>query len=651
MPPARISDARGCARETGTPHVHDERVTPPMLLATLRARFARWYSLPVAAVLAATVGASAATTTASQDEAAFLRIPSASGARANSTYVNGFNHYAGTPGDHRLADYMRDTMRRYGLRAWIESFPATVYTPRVLTLQLLSSPAVTFDLHDQTIAADPDGSRPDAGLPFNAGSGNGDVRAVAVYVSRGLERDYATLDRAGVTVRGRVVLIRYGAEYRGNLAARAQAHGAAGVIFYTDPKDDGYARGAVYPKGPYRPLGVVQRGDVMGDDHQPLRIPTLPVTGITASRLLANMKGAAGPQGWAGALHVPYVVGSTRSRLRLHVEMNARQTMLWNTIGEVPGANPRQTVVLGGHRDAWVYGVTDNGSGITALLEVARGLGTLHRRGWTPKRTIRIAGWDGEEIGELGSRAYVAAHRTELQNGCVAYINADEAASGPTFGAAVAGALVPTIEPAVRQVLHVARPTIDAPSGGSDFESFVYGIGTPVIDLGFNGHLGTYHSPYDDFRFASLFADPGFVHHRAIAQTIGLIAMRLADSDRIAYRFGPYVDALDAGTKALSHAAAATHLTIAPALDAAIARYGTAARAYDASPPAGDDANALKSAQQLDVLTYSANGYASVAFPLIAAAIATRKQAAVDAAVTATAGKLDNVTALLAAKP
>jgi N-acetylated-alpha-linked acidic dipeptidase len=587
----------------------------------------------IAAVAVATV-ASAASDTEPQNEATFLRIPSSSGARASSRVINERYHYPGTPGDYRLAVYMRDAMRGFGLRAWIEAFPATVYTPRILQLQLLTSPVVTFDLRDQKIAADPDGSRPDAGLPFNAGSGSGDVRAPVVYAGRGLDADYATLTSAGVGMRGRIVLIRYGAEYRGNLAARAAAHGAAGVIFYSDPKDDGSGRGGVYPNGPYRPAGAVQRGDVMGDDHQPLHIPTLPVTAITAQRLLAEMRGGSVTQ-------VP---------VRLHVEMIARRTTLWNTIGEITGANPNQMVILGGHRDAWVYGVSDDGSGISTLLEVARGLGALHRRGWVPRRTIRIAGWDAEEIGELGSAAYVAMHRSELQRGLIAYVNTDESASGPKFGAAAAGALLPALTPAVQQVLHIANPQVDVPAGGSDFESFIYTLGTPILDLGYTGPFGTYHSPYDDYRYASLYADPGFTHHRTIAQAIGIIAMRMADAQSLPYRFEPYVQVLGAGLQTLTKSAGRAQLTIDPVLGNAIGNFGNAARAYDTSPQSRNDALALNVAQQLDLLAYSANGYASVAFPAVAAAIATGHQSAVDTSVHATVTTLNAVTALLTGK-
>jgi N-acetylated-alpha-linked acidic dipeptidase len=578
--------------------------------------------------------ASAASDTDPQNEAAFLRIPSSSGARASSQVINERYHYPGTPGDYRLAVYMRDAMRGFGLRAWIEAFPATVYTPRILQLQLLTSPVVTFNLRDQKIAADPDGSRPDAGLPFNAGSGSGDVRAPLVYAGRGLDADYATLTSAGVGVRGRIVLIRYGAEYRGNLAARAAAHDAAGVIFYSDPKDDGSGRGAVYPNGPYRPAGAVQRGDVMGDDRQPLHIPTLPVTAITAQRLLAEMRGGSVTQ-------VP---------VRLHVEIIARRMTLWNTIGEITGANPNQMVILGGHRDAWVYGVSDDGSGISTLLEVARGLGALHRRGWMPRRTIRIAGWDAEEIGELGSAAYVAMHRSELQRGLIAYVNTDESASGPKFGAAAAGALLATLTPAVQQVLHIANPQVDVPAGGSDFESFIYTLGTPILDLGYTGPFGTYHSPYDDYRYASLYADPGFTHHRTIAQAIGIIAMRMADAQSLPYLFEPYVQVLGAGLQTLTKSAGQAQLTIDPALGNAIGNFGNAARAYDTSPQSRNDALALNVAQQLDLLAYSANGYASVAFPAVATAIATGHQSAVDTSVHATVTTLDAVTALLTGK-
>ncbi|HET6275981.1 MAG TPA: M28 family peptidase [Candidatus Cybelea sp.] len=585
--------------------------------------------LVVILLLAAGIGVCAADARLSS-EALFLQGPSAAGARASSQVINSVPHYPGTPGDYRLAVWMRDALQGFGLRSWIEPFSATVYTPRILQLQLLTSPVVTFDLHDRPISADPDGSRPGIGIPFNAGSGNGDVRAPVVTVGRGLEANYASLASAGVHVSGRIALVRYGAEYRGNLAARAEQHGAAGVIFYSDSEGRGASRGTVYPNGPFHPPGIVQRGDVMGDDHRPLRIPTLPVTAITAGRLIADMRGSP----------------MTHALVRLHVEMNARTTTLWNTVGEVTGSDPQQIVVLGAHRDAWVYGVTDDGSGIATLLEVARGLGNLHRTGWTPKRSIRIAGWDAEEIGELGSQAYVAAHRSELQRGGVGYLNVDESASGPTFGAAGAGALLPVLTAVAQNVMRVSNPKVDAPAGGSDFESFIYSVGTPVADLGYSGPFGTYHSPYDDLHFASTFADPGFVHHRAAAQGVGVLAMRIAESGAGAYRFAPYAGVLDDGLAAMTKVAERSGLTLAPELGTAIARFDRSARAYDALP-ARDSKESLRAVQQLDLLAYSANGYASVAFPHVAAALASGNQPRVDAAVASTSATLNNVSMLL----
>jgi N-acetylated-alpha-linked acidic dipeptidase len=370
----------------------------------------------------------------------------------------------------------------------------------------------------------------------------------------------------------------------------------------------------------------------MGDDNVPLRIPTLPVTLYTAQRLLANLHGA----------NVP---------VHLYVEMNARRTTLWNTIGEVTGVDSVQSIILGGHRDGWVYGVTDDGSGISTLLEVARGLGALQKTGWKPVRTIRIAGWDGEEIGELGSAEYVRQHRDELTRGCIAYINVDESAAGPHFRAAIAGALTPMVVPAVQSVLNIGNPKVADPSGGSDYEPFIYALGTPIVNMGYGGAFGTYHSTYDDFRYAELFADPGFVHHRTIAQAVGLIAIRLADAANIPYHFTPYARSLDAAVATLTKSATQAGLTLAPDLGAAILTFKEAAGAYDDGTQPPDDAKALQAAQRLDLVAYSANGYASVAFPKIATAIATKKQSDLDAAVKQTVNELSGISALLGPPP
>lgn len=600
----------------------------------------------VAILLSAALLAAAPGATESTLESQFLALPSAVGAEQSARVINERMHFPGTPGDYQLAVYMRDRLNALGLSAHLETFRTIVYTPRTLQLQLLGSPTTTFDLHEQPITSDPDGSRPDAGIPFNAGSGDGDVRAPLVYVSRGLDGDYATLASDGVDVHGKVVLVRYGAEFRGNLAKRAQDHGAAGVIFYSDPQDDGFAKGPAYPNGPYRPAGAVQRGTVsFNDDH--LRIPTLPVTSITAKTLLSDMRGKNGPAQWGGALPVNYVVGQTRSLVHLHVVMNATPTTLWNTVGEIPGRDPDQTVILGAHRDAWVYGVSDDGSGIASLLETARGLGALYKNGWRPLRTIRIIGFDAEELGELGSHAYVTAHFSELSNGCVAYINVDEAASGPRFGAEGAAALIPVVSQVAQQVDHVKLRRVRPPGGGSDFEAFIYSAGAPIVGMGYGGPFGVYHSAFDDFDYMSRIADPGFVHHRAIAQTAGLVAMRLADSPAIPYSFESYDDVLEGGVKALAQQAQTAGISLnTDALVAAIHTFESAASSFDSKKDPAKNSQALEAVRILNRVAYSSNGYAAVAFPQITSALAVGRPAA-DTATAQTAASLDKAAALL----
>lgn len=607
-------------------------------------------------------------------ESTFLDIPSAQGALDHSRYLNQSAHYAGTWGDHQAAIYMRDKLASYGFTATLETFPARVDTPKKLQLELLSRPRQRFNLVEAADPGDPDTGRADAGIPFNYGSGDGDIIAPLTYVNRGLEEDYALLERSNVTVRGKIALIRYGAQFRGLLAKRAQDHGAAGVIFYSDPKDDGFSRGPVFPEGPYRPAAAVQRGSVenarMGLPR--LRIPTLPVSATTATALLSDMTGAGAPVSWDGALSAPYALGQTKSSVHLTVEMHRSIQTLWNTVGKLPGTIPSQSVILGGHRDAWVYGVTDNGSGISTLLEAARGLGYLHGTGWKPKRTIVIAGFDAEEIGELGSIEYVRAHQNELRAGCIAYINADENVSGSQFGATGAAALAGDLIGAARSVTdptttHIAlfdrwlkdsraqshnryltQPVVRTPGGGSDHESFLFGLGTPIAEVGFFGPLGVYHSAYDDFKFASTIADPQFTLHRTAAQLLGLLALRLADSDGLPYRFSPYVPVLREGAAAIEATAlgAGQHPEIL-GLRQAIERFAVAARAFDRNPAAHDSSAGLQAAQLLDLQAYGAAGYASTAFPKLSGAIAQNSPAATNAAFAQVIASLDQAAGLI----
>jgi N-acetylated-alpha-linked acidic dipeptidase len=613
-------------------------------------------------------------------ENAFLDIPSAQGALDESMRIDERPHDAGSPDDYALALYMRDRMRAFGIDASLESFRTRVDHPKRLLVQLVvpstvrtrrrPKPAVaTLDLAEH--GAPVNAAHGDAGTPFNAGSPDGDVTAPLVYVHRGIDADYDQLTDVGVSVKGAIVLVRYGAEFRGALAERAQARGAVGVLFYSDPIDDGRSRGATYPDGPYRPSGAVQRGSV-GDD---VRIPTLPISADNARTLLAALvptpvvrqSSKEGTRSttlshWTGGLDIAYPYARGPALVHLVVQLDRRMQTLWNTIGRIRGTTQgAQVVVMGAHRDAWVRGVTDNGSGVTTMLEAARAFGYLAHGGWHPKRTIVIAGWDGEEIGLRGSHAYVAAHRDELLRDCVAYINADEDVSGAAFGADAVSALANAVVDATRDVPDPANPhqnvrdrwglqaVVRAPSGGSDHESFLSAFGTPVADLGFRGDLGTYHSVYDDFFVVRSFIDPNFTLHRAMSQIDGLIAMRIADADVLPFRYGGYVDAMQ---KQLA-AAAATKADVG-ALQTALSGFAAAAARADAAtlagrsdPSATNETFAQKqaaAARILDAYYYRIDGYRGSVLGALAGASANGNSAALQNAMAEATDTLARAT-------
>jgi len=602
------------------------------------------------------------------DEQRFLDLPSAQGALDAATAIGARPHYAGTPADHALAEGTAERLREYGFAVQVESFTARVDTPRKLAVELFAdgrpfkardgfhkqrgTPPLGLDLHEVGDAGDPDTLDPAIGLPFNAGSGDGDVTAPLVYAHYGLREDFATLRQAGVDVRGAIVLIRYGRAFRGSLAQNAQAAGATGIIFFSDPADD----------GAWRPAAAVQRGSLGAG----IRIPALPISADNARTLLRTLRGAAGPDGWRGALDAPYPLGKGPATVHLVVVMNHETRTLWNTIGTLRGALPGQSVVLGAHRDAWTYGVGDNGAGTISLLEVARGLGYLAGSGWRPKRSVVIALWDGEELGSLGSAAYVQRHAGELSGGCIAYLNADEDLTGTTFGAAAVGALTPAIVAATDAVRDPAREhttlhnrwssqphgvTVDAPGGGSDHASFLFGFGTPTAEMGFRGPFGPYHSGYDTLRYAWTVSDPGFVLHRTNAQLYGIVAMRLASADAAPYSFSSLIPILNSGIARLLAQAQRDGRTIDVApLRSAIAGFAATAHVTDDAIAAGGGpgvARALAAVQALDRAAYGMNGYDSVAFPELAAAYANDDDAALRVAIAAAADAIGRATAAI----
>ena len=588
--------------------------------------------VPALAFIAALAPASASVNPLEQYT---IDIPSADGARDSSIRINQELHYAGTSGDYNLAGWMRDQLASEGFDATLEPF--TTEVPQLVSrpvLQIMIKPRVDIDLHETPIPADPDGSRNDAPIPFNAWSGNGNVYATVVDAGRGMDADYAALKAAGVDVTKHIAVIRYGAEFRGLLAQRAQDHGAAGVIFFSDPNGrDGANRGIAYPDGPFRPTGAVQRGSL----GSRMRIPTLPVRADIASRLLQNLRNHVGTE-----------------TVHLQVIERTPRITLWNTVAVLKGTDPTHSVVLGAHRDAWVYGVTDNGSGVSTLIETGRALGYLYRSGWRPRFNVVIVGFDGEEIGEVGSQEYVRRHKPELQSGCIAYINSDEATTGQSFDVSAVAALQDTFASATQRVPDPHSPkqtlydrwraqpqgtAVGTPGGGSDFEPFLYDAGVPVMEAHFDGVFGVYHSAFDDFRFASTIADPGFINHRALAQLMALTTMRLA-SGTLQYRLLPYADTMRTALIGLRPQMSPAD---AERVSAAIEKYRTAA--YNGERHGVDGNREIEAVHELDTLVYGRVGYRSVLLPDIAAALASGPSTA--EAASRTVAELDRIDALL----
>jgi N-acetylated-alpha-linked acidic dipeptidase len=566
-----------------------------------------------------------------------LTIPSTAREQEDATRINAESHYASTPGDYHIAVWMRDEMDAAGFRARIETFKHDVpfYDSITLAMGPQTKHPTYFDLSESPIPSDPDGTRKDAGHAFNAWSASGSAYANIIDAGHGMPEDYAALKARGLDVRTRILLIRYGREFRGDLAKRAQDRGASGVIFFDDPSDrSGSMHGPAYPDGPYRPIGSIQRGALIEGE---IAIPTVPVNSITAQRILETMND-----------------GISEQPFRLTVKMDVkRQVALWNTVGMLRGQDPTHSVVIGAHRDAWVYGVTDNGSGVSTVLEVARALGYLYRSGWRPQYNVILVGFDGEEIGEVGSKAYVRMHYPELAQGCIAYINADEIATGQTFSASAAAALRDQILPVAQSVADPSvatqtmytrwnsQPggtTVRGVGGGSDFESFLYVAGIPVIELGFYGPFGVYHSGFDDLNYARTEADPGFIMHRAVAQMDALLVMRFA-SGAVPYRLSPYAALLRDDIRALGNL---PHGRDLEPLNNAISRFARRAAAADRRGMNGNVE--ITAVRRLDRLVYGRIGYAAVPLPNVSSALSSGNEAAISASVGLAVHELDGIS-------
>jgi N-acetylated-alpha-linked acidic dipeptidase len=503
-------------------------------------------------------------------------------------------HHVGSPYARDNAEWMLARFKEWGWDASIERFDVLFPTPKERVLELVEPTKFTAKLDEPVVSVDPTSGQKSEQLPsYNAYSIDGDVTAPLVYVNFGRVEDYELLARVGVSTRGAIVLVRYGQIFRGVKAKIAFEHGASGCLIYSDPKDDGFATGTVFPNGPMRPSDGVQRGSVSdlgsaaGDPltigigavpgarrtsiaESPIitKIPVLPISYGDAQPLLAAMGGPMAPEAWRGALPLPYRLGPGPAKAHLKVAFNWDTKPLYDVIAKIPGSTfPDEWIIRGNHHDAWVNGANDPVSGMAPELEEARALGELRRRGWSPKRTIVYASWDGEEPGLLGSTEWVETHEKELREHAVAYINTDgngrgflNASGSHSLERFINGVARDISDPETgvsvwkrRQASLVARGTPDdrrearerpdlrigALGSGSDYTPFIQHAGVASINISFGDEDedGIYHSIYDDFYFYTRFLDTDFAYGRAMAQTVGTAVIRLADADVVPIEF------------------------------------------------------------------------------------------------------------------
>jgi len=535
-------------------------------------------------------------------EQKFRALPEPGRVRSNMERLSARPHHVGSPYDKDNAEWLLAQLKSYGLDAKIEQFDTLFPTPKSRTLELLGPAKFVAKLQEPAIAVDPTSDQQKEQLPtYNAFSADGDVTAPLVYVNYGAPADYEQLESMGVSVKGAIVIARYGQTWRGIKPKLAAEHGAVGCIIYSDPHDDGYFVSPTFPDGPMRPPDGVQRGSVMdmvtypGDPQTPgigavpgaklvplaevqtiTKIPVLPISYNDARPFLEALGGQTVPDTWRGGLPITYKVGPSTVKAHLALAFNWDRKPLYDVVARIPGSTlPDQWVIRGNHHDAWVNGADDPLSGTSAELEEARALGELLKQGWKPQRTIIYCFWDGEEPGLLGSTEWAETHDKELAAHAVAYFNSDGNGRG-YFRAEGSHSLENFVESVARDIddpetkmsvgkrerlVAINRATPDTRSeirsradmrmpalgSGSDYTVFIDHIGVPSVNLGYGGEdpgSGQYHSIYDDFYYYSHFMDTDFVYGRALAQTAGTMMMRMADADVIPYQFGDLADTI-----------------------------------------------------------------------------------------------------------
>lgn len=521
-------------------------------------------------------------------------VPEAAHLRRYMEFMAARPHHAGSPRSKVVAEYVLGNLREWGLDARIEEFEALLPYPTVRQLEVIEPNHFVGKLKEPVVPQDPDSGDAHQLPTFNAYSASGDVTGDVIYANFGLPDDYDWLSKEGIDVRGKIVITRYGKSWRGTKPKVAAERGAIACLIYSDPQQDGFFEGDPYPLGPMRPPDGVQRGSVLdmplypGDPLSPgwasekgarklpmseantiMKIPVLPISWADAQHILEPLKGPVVPRDWRGGLPFTYHAGpGTRVHLRAEFDWSSRP--LFDVIATIPGSeSPDEWVIAGNHHDAWVNGADDPVSGAVSLLEAARSLARLQKQGWKPKRTIKIALWDGEEFGLLGSTEWAEKHQDELRQKAVAYLNSDNTGKGwlfvsgshtleqfaeelassiqqPNSAATLADAALhhpPSDEEEDLPPAHARKGfSIGALGAGSDYVAFLDYLGIASMNEGFAGQTksGIYHSIYDSIYWYNHFSDSTFADGRALSQYTVTALLRLADASVLPFEFGRF---------------------------------------------------------------------------------------------------------------
>src|SRR5450432_2491630 len=504
-------------------------------------------------------------------------------------------HNLGSPGSKEVAEKIQQRYRDYGFDVHMDVYQVLFPVPKIRILEMTTPQSYRALLKEPALKEDATSGQKDQLPTYNAYSADGNITAELVYVNYGLKIDYEELAKLGIDVKGKIVIVRYGQSWRGNKTKIAQEHGAIGCIIYSDPKDDGFFQGDVYPKGPHKNEYGVQRGSVMGMEVYPgdpltpgigatagakryashtdapnlLKIPVLPISYHDAKPLLEALTGPVAPESWRGALPFTYHVGPGKSAVHLELLFDWKIVPCYDVVAIIKGSEfPDEWVIRGNHHDAWVNGAQDPISGQASMLEEAKAVGEMVKSGWKPKRTIVYCAWDGEEPALVGSTEWVEDHAALLQQNTVVYINSDEYGRGflDAGGSHALEGLVDEVAKNIRdpqtrvsiyerqkahnvstaespllakEMMDKTKLHLDALGTGSDFSPFLQHLGIPVLNLGFSGedNSGDYHSIYDSYDNFIRFIDPGFYYGATLSKMAGHVSLQMLNADKLPFDF------------------------------------------------------------------------------------------------------------------